>query len=254
MQAMQSRMGTTRGEIPQGLSGLPLPLLGFREAGEEVTMPAPKDPVKYLAWIEKNREAHKGKHPSEETRHKTSISLKGRPKSKDHIRKVSEALKGRKLSPLALQKNIESHKNPSEKTREKLRVANLGKHHSEETRRKMSDSHKGPKAYQWRGGISFEPYCPRFTKEFKERVRAFFGYKCVECGTPQNGEKLSIHHVNFNKKTCCDNSVPLFVSLCRNCHTKTNHNRPYWESHFTEIINRDYAGKCYFTKEEMEKL
>ena len=217
-------------------------------------MPAPKDPIKYAEWIKKCSEARMGKHPSEETRLKTSASLKGRTKSKDHIRKVSEALKGRKLSPLALQKNIESHKNPSKETRKKLRIANLGKHPSEETKKKMSDSHKGSKAYQWKGGISFEPYCPKFTNEFKERVRAFFGHRCVECGAPQNGERLSIHHVNFNKKTCCDNSFPMFVALCRNCHSKTNHNREHWQQHFTEMVNRDYGGKCYFTKEEMEKL
>jgi len=216
-------------------------------------MPAPKDPVKYAEWIKKNSEAHKGKHPSEITRRKTSDSLKGIPKSKDHVRKVREALIGRKLSPDALQKNIESHKNPSEETRNKLRMANLGKCHTKDTRIKMSESHKGEKSYQWRGGISFEPYCPKFTKEFKERVRAFFGYTCPECGTPQNGKKLSVHHVNFRKDSCCaDDVAPLFIPLCIPCHTKTNHNREYWQNHFTEMINGFYGEKCYFTKEEMK--
>lgn len=106
----------------------------------------------------------------------------------------------------------------------------------------------GEKSTTWKGGISFEPYCPKFNNEFKERVRAFFGYRCVECGSPQNGVKLPIHHVNFNKNACCDGTLPLFVPLCPSCHSKTNHNRPYWQEHFTQIINETFGGKCYLPK------
>jgi hypothetical protein len=117
---------------------------------------------------------------------------------------------------------------------------------------KKSNSRRcGKNSALWKGGISYEPYCPRFTKEFKERVRAFFGYQCIECGTPQNGELLHVHHVNYNKQSCCDNTIPLFVPLCRGCHTKTTHSkRKDWENHFTDIINQYYGGKCYFTKDE----
>jgi hypothetical protein len=112
----------------------------------------------------------------------------------------------------------------------------------------------GKNNYNWKGGSSFEPYCPKFNNEFKKRVRAFFGYQCVECGTPQNGKKLVVHHVNFNKLSCCDTTIPLFVSLCASCHGKTNHKREYWEQHFTDIIKNYYEGKCYFTKDEMETI
>ena len=110
----------------------------------------------------------------------------------------------------------------------------------------------------WKGGVSFEPYCIKFNREFKERVRAFFGYVCQSCGHiwQPGEEKLAVHHVNYRKDSCCDVDVkPIFVPLCfRTCHTKTNHNRDYWEKYFTDLINEKYGGKCYFSREEMEEF
>jgi hypothetical protein len=103
----------------------------------------------------------------------------------------------------------------------------------------------------WDGGKSFEPYCPKFNDEFKERVRAFFGYQCGECGTPQNGIKLDVHHINANKMSCCDDTIPTFIPLCKSCHSKIKKsNLIYWEQHFTEMIEGYYQGKCYFSQEE----
>ena len=133
-----------------------------------------------------------------------------------------------------------------------LRKKRLEIMNTEEYKEKVK--HCGKDHPQWKGGISFEPYCPKFNKEFKERVRTFFDHKCVECGNPENGKHHSVHHVNFNKMSCCDTSIPLFVTLCHNCHTKTNYHREYWEQHFTDMINIYYGGKCYFTIEEMERL
>lgn len=114
----------------------------------------------------------------------------------------------------------------------------------------------GEKNPHWLGGKSFEPYCPKFSLEFRERVRAWFDYMCVECGTPQLSlnTKLHVHHVNFNKNTCCDGAIPLFVPLCTSCHSKTGKNRDYWNTHFTEIINSFYGGKCYYSKDEFDKI
>lgn len=223
---------------------------------------------------------------------KISEALRGKPKSEEHRKNISKSLKGvkRVISPEQRKKISDSMKgkrvgsnNPmygthaSEETRRKMSEAQkgknhpmFGKHHSEESKQKMRKSHTpmseetrknlgknrlGEKSHNWKGGISFEPYCPKFNDEFKERVRAFFGYRCVECGKTQeeNGIALSVHHVTFDKKTCCNTSIPFFVPLCIKCHTKTNHNRPFWRYWFTEMINRHYGGKCYLSKEEMTK-
>jgi hypothetical protein len=158
------------------------------------------------------------------------------------------------LHPLKGEDSPSFGKEVSQETRDKIRMSLMGRKHSQETIAKMCEMRKLDKHPNWMGGKSFEPYCPKFNKEFKERVRAFFGYVCPECGTPQNGSKLHVHHVNFNKMSCCDDTIPLFVPLCNSCHTATNFNREYWEEYFTEMIDGYYQGKCYFTKEEMLAL
>ena len=116
-------------------------------------------------------------------------------------------------------------------------------------------SRTGERSPQWKGGISFEPYCILFNKEFKERVRAFWGNKCPICGktVEENGRSMCIHHVNYDKKTCCNDSERLFVPLCLSCHSKTNNNREEWEEYFTYMISI-HGGKCYYTKEEYNEL
>lgn len=150
----------------------------------------------------------------------------------------------------------------SDETKEKMRLSHLnrfegknhpsyGPHRSEETRFKMSKSHigifVGEKAPAWKGGISFEPYCIKFNNEFKEKVRIFFDRKCYVCGKNEieNKAKLCVHHVAYNKDTCCDNSEPLFVPLCRGCHAKTNINRKEWEEFFMISLKYLTNGKCF---------
>jgi len=215
---------------------------------------------------------------SEETRKKRSESLMGekhpmfgKHHSEETRKKLSESLKGKMCGS----KNPMFGKHPSEEARLKMSLShkgknsgeknpmfgkpgqNLGKRMSEETKRKLSAAltgkYRGEKCPQWKGGVSFEPYCQKFTKEFKERVRAFFWYRCVECGSPQNEMKLAVHHVTYNKSACCDNNVPLFVALCQSCHMKTGRNREYWKQHFTDMLVQYYGGKSYFTKEEFEQ-
>lgn len=117
-------------------------------------------------------------------------------------------------------------------------------------RKEMSERRSGPNHPNWQGGLKFLPYCYRFNKEFKERVRKFWGRKCAICGKNEIREirRLSVHHVNYDKMTCCNDSVPLFVPLCHSCHLKTNHNREYWENVLTDFIQIWYDGKCYFPK------
>lgn len=124
----------------------------------------------------------------------------------------------------------------------------------------LSKAHIGIQAGKnhpnWQGGISYEPYCILFNKEFKERVREYWKRKCILCDKTEkmNGEKLCVHHVDY-KETCCDDSLPLFVALCRTCHSKTNSNRRYWMKYFKKFIyKQDKNGKCFYTKEEMVKF
>ena len=119
----------------------------------------------------------------------------------------------------------------------------------------MYISLRGERSPLWKGGVSFEPYCILFNKEFKERVRAFWGNKCPVCGKTgeESGKALCVHHVGYDKEVCCNDNERLFVPLCRSCHSKTNYNREEWEEYFTHMISI-HGGKCYYTKEEYEEL
>lgn len=114
----------------------------------------------------------------------------------------------------------------------------------------------------WKGGLSFEPYCPLWTKELRERIRAFFDYECLLCGKPQSENitktgklrELSCHHAEYNKQACCDGEPVCFAVLCMTCHNKTNHDRERWEAIIHKIIKEIYNSKSYYTKEEYKKL
>jgi len=87
----------------------------------------------------------------------------------------------------------------------------------------------------WKGGISFEPYCERFNNEFKEAVRERDNYMCQLCGHEQNGRKLDVHHIHYDKENC----YPDVVALCRSCNSKVNSNRNYWEQYFeSKLLER----------------
>lgn len=106
---------------------------------------------------------------------------------------------------------------------------------SVETRIKQSKVRKGrmtsTENSNWRGGTSFEPYCPKFNEHFKESIREKFGRTCFLCLTTEeeNGRKLSVHHVSYDKDCMCSDIDCEFVPLCISCHGKTGNNREYWE-------------------------
>lgn len=146
----------------------------------------------------------------------------------------------------------------------------LGKHHSERTKQILRELKLGmPKTEQhimnrmesviggfWYGNVRYLdlPYCPRWTADLRERCRAYWNYTCFECGTPQNGKKLDVHHIHYNKKMLCDGSPQDVIPLCRGCHVKTNTDREYWERYFTELLySWNPKGKCFFTEDEMKK-
>lgn len=173
-------------------------------------------------------ESNTGHATSEEHRRKISLALKGikrPPRTKEHCRKLSEAHKGKVIS---------------KETREKLRVVSKGRKHSDETMKKLT----GENSVHWKGGISFEPYCPKFNKKFKESIRNKFERKCFLCNKPEtdNGKKLCVHHVNYDKNCLCNDIKCEFVPLCNSCHSKTNNNREYYENMITEklLSTRNY--------------
>lgn len=100
-------------------------------------------------------------------------------------------------------------------------------------------AHRGEKASGWKGGIQFKPYPNYFNEDLKESIRERDDRICQLCNKTEdeelleNGQRLSIHHIDYNKDNC--NSENL-ISLCAKCHSKTQVQREYWENLFKEKV------------------
>lgn len=180
---------------------------------------------------------NKGKHLSEETKQKISLANKGKLTGDKNPAKRPDVRE--KIRANAPMKNKE--------TRDKVSKAKMGKPRPDMI---------GEKNSHWNGGVSFGKYCPKWTKELRERIRAFFEYRCICCGKHENEltRKLSCHHVQYDKNACCTEKRPCFAAMCNKHHTKTNSDRVRWEKMIMRIIDEMYNGKTYLTKEEMKTL
>lgn len=108
-------------------------------------------------------------------------------------------------------------------------------------------------------GRSYGDYCHKFNDNLKERVRWFFAdsngvRRCFLCGEaePETGARLPVHHVDYDKSTCCNGKTPYLVPLCQKCHNKTSgkHVRKQYEEEIKKKLLEQTGGKCFFTKEE----
>lgn len=158
--------------------------------------------------------ANKGKHFSEELRRKLSESHIGQVAWNKGKKTGFTWNKGRKETRLeVLKRQGESHKGQIPWI--------LGKTHSEKTRQRLSETHKGEKSIFWKGGISFEPYSPEWTRALKKTIRQRDNYICQICNKKGN----VVHHIDYNKKNCNPNNL---ITLCESCHSKTGNNREKW--------------------------
>jgi hypothetical protein len=240
-----------------------------------------------------DKNANYGKHPSEDTIKKISVGVSKYFEDPKHREESSIAAKERMKDQSIRDKISKSliGKHPSEETRIKhsiLMIGNTyskGKTPSKETCKKLSVANSGENHYNWKGGISYLPYCPKFNKPLKQNVRNFFGDKCVLCERTKeenNNKDLAVHHVFTEKMACCENKIEemesirkrlpigvarfgddkfseeeimyirMMVPLCTKCHGKQNNNSeklPYeqtvYRKFFTELILNKYNGKCY---------
>lgn len=166
----------------------------------------------------------------------------GKHLSEEHKKKLSKLKKGEKN--YWFEKHLsEEHKKKLSESKKGKPGSNLGKHFSEEHKRKISKSMKGKKHPvisgknngNWKGGISKELYGESWTENLKEVIRQRDHHVCRVCGKRwEGGKKLSIHHIDYDKKHCDLNNL---ITLCRSCHTKTNFNREKWIEWFTYLLN-----------------
>jgi hypothetical protein len=130
--------------------------------------------------------SHIGKRFSDEHRESLRISHLGYEMPAEQRKKISNSLKGRKLS---------------KENRDGISKANKNKVRSLETKMKLSELNSGERNPHWKGGKSFEPYCFKFNEKKKEEIRNRDSRVCQLCGKSeiQNGEKMSVHHIDGDK-------------------------------------------------------
>jgi hypothetical protein len=196
------------------------------------------------------------KPPSTETREKLRNVMKNRVFTVEWKQKISNTRKGKPMTEQQktnLSKGWNKHRiKCKNETKEKISKKLTGHKVTTETRIKLHETHLREKSPNWQGGISFEPYCPKFNENLKTRVRLFFDNECIVCGIKEincNG-KLCVHHVEYNKQACCDGMPVQFAALCRSCHGKTGKEKDRWETILHRVIDEMYNGKSYYTKEE----
>lgn len=86
----------------------------------------------------------------------------------------------------------------------------------------------GEKHFNWKGGISKNPYMPIFNL-IKPQIRERDGHRCQLCHIYKNGIKLDVHHIDYNKSNNDKNNL---ISLCHKCNIGCNYNREHWTEYF----------------------
>lgn len=185
---------------------------------------------------------NKGKSHSEETKLKISRANRGYRHTKEAKIKMSKNRKTRVVS---------------EETRTKISLANKGRIRTASAKKRISKGTKqamlllpllnkerikktqftkgqfaGRNHNNWKGGVSFKPYCHKFNDELKEKIRERDNKTCKLCGAKENGRKLSVHHVHYDKTNC----KPQLISLCVRCNSKVNFNKDYYENLFVQLL------------------
>jgi hypothetical protein len=151
-----------------------------------------------------------GHHHTEEFKKRKRLEILGTKLSEETKSKISQSLKG-------------THTEPK----------------SEEHKRKISESRKGKYAGKnhprWRGGASNESYPYEFNHDLKEEIRKRDEYQCQLCYVSQNGNRLDIHHIDYNKDNLDKFNL---ISLCHSCHCKTGANREYYTEYFNILLHK----------------
>lgn len=169
-----------------------------------------------------------GVYPSTETRRKMSETRLGTTRSTETRARMSKAQKGKIVGALGRRNMSEAHR---------------GKKLSEVTRRRMSATTRGIPYDEWESFAKDQRYCPKFDESCRESNREKYDRRCFLCGKDEsdNGQHLSVHHVDMNKMQGCNDHHWKLVPLCRKHHNRATHTS-IWAARIQYLLNVVYGG------------
>lgn len=137
------------------------------------------------------------------------------------LNKISNSLKGRQ----AWNKGLTKENNSSLlKSSEKQKNKKLSLEH----RVKIGNSEKREKHWNWKGGISYNPYTIEWSMSLKKEIRNRDNNLCQICSKTAE----HVHHIDYDKE---NSAMMNLISLCASCHGKTNYNRDQWINYFNNL-------------------
>lgn len=132
----------------------------------------------------------------------------------------------------------------------------FGKHLPESTKEKLRIANSGENSAMWKGGTSFQSYCPKFNERRKRAVRDFFSNICICCGKTvfENINKnkqyeLSVHHIDHDKEQGCDGKPFNLVPLCSTCHTKEICREEEYKKYINKTLDEGFKWGIWDRKE-----
>lgn len=92
--------------------------------------------------------------------------------------------------------------------------------------------------YNWKGGISKEPYSKTWNNRLKKDIKERDGYRCLNPYCYSNNTKdLVVHHINYDKKDCTKQNL---ITICRACNIRAEVNRNWHKAWYQAIMHRRY--------------
>jgi hypothetical protein len=98
--------------------------------------------------------------------------------------------------------------------------------------------YSGDRSPSWRGGLSLNNYCSAWQdNEYRQYIKDRDKNTCQNPYCFKMSNKLSIHHIDYNKSNCHPNNL---ITLCVSCNSMANRSRKWHSLWYQTIMNKKF--------------